>query len=149
MTFDCLSLANSFLFVFKVFILYCSIAQFSSIVQFSCSVMSDFATAWTSACQVSLFITNSQSLLRLMSIESVMPYNHLIPCRLLLLPPSIIPVSGSFQISQFFASGGQSIGVSASASVLLVNIQLFPLGWTGWISLLFKGLSGIFSTTRV
>ena len=52
------------------------------------------------------------------------------------------PASGSFQMSQFFTSGGQSLGVSASASVLLMNIQdWFPLGWTGWISLQFKGLS--------
>ena len=55
------------------------------------------------------------------------------------------PASGSFPMSQFFASGGQGIGVSASASVLPVIIQdWFPLGWTGWISLLSKGLSRIF-----
>ena len=60
------------------------------------------------------------------------------------------PASGSFQMSQFFASGGQSIGVSASASVLPVNIQdWFSLGWTGWISLLSKGLSRVFSNTTV
>ena len=60
------------------------------------------------------------------------------------------PASGSFQISQFFASGGQSIGVSASVSVLPMNIQdWFPLGWTGWISLLSKGLSRVFSNTTV
>ena len=58
------------------------------------------------------------------------------------------PASGSFQMSQFFASGGQSIGVSASASVLPMNIQdWFPLGWTGWISLQSKGLSRVFSNT--
>ena len=56
-----------------------------------------------------------------MSIESVMPSNHLILCRLLLLPPSIFLLSGSFPMSQLFASGGQSIGVSASTSVLLMN----------------------------
>ena len=56
------------------------------------------------------------------------------------------PASGSFPVSQFFASGGQSIGVSASASVLPMNIQdWFPLGWTGWISLQSKGLSRVFS----
>ena len=56
--------------------------------------------------------------------------------------PQSFPASGSFQMSQFFASGGQSTGVSASASVLSMNIQdWFPLGWTGWISLLSKGLS--------
>ena len=60
------------------------------------------------------------------------------------------PASGSFQMSQFFTSGGQSIGVSASASDLLMNIQdWFPLGWTGWISLQSKGLSGVFSNTTV
>ena len=60
------------------------------------------------------------------------------------------PASGSFQMSQFFTSGGQSNGASASASVLPINIQdWFPLGWTGWISLLFKGLSRVFSNTIV
>ena len=60
------------------------------------------------------------------------------------------PASGSFQMSQFFASGGQSIGVSASASVLPMNIQnWFPLGWTGWISLQSKGFSRVFSNTTV
>ena len=58
--------------------------------------------------------------------------------------------SGSFQMNQFFASGGQSIRVSASASVLPINIQdWFPLGWTGWISLQSKGLSRVFSNTTV
>ena len=60
------------------------------------------------------------------------------------------PASGSFPVSQFFASGGQSIGVSALASVLPMNIQdWFPLGWTGWISLQSKGLSKVFSNTAV
>ena len=60
------------------------------------------------------------------------------------------PASGSFQMSQFFASGGQSIRVSASTSVLPMNIQdWFPLGWTGWISLLSKGLSRVFSNNTV
>ena len=60
------------------------------------------------------------------------------------------PVSGSFQMSQFFTSGGQSIGVSASTSVLPINIHdWFPLGWTGWISLQSKGLSRLFSNTTV
>ena len=59
------------------------------------------------------------------------------------------PASGSLQMSQFFTSGGQSIGVSASASVLPVNIQnWFPLGWTGWISLQSRGLSRVFSTPQ-
>ena len=60
------------------------------------------------------------------------------------------PASGSFQMNQFFASGGQNIGVSASTSVLPMNIQdWFPLGWTGWISLQSKGLSRVFSNTTV
>ena len=60
------------------------------------------------------------------------------------------PASGPFQTSQFFTSGGQNIGISASASVLPMDIQdLFPLGWTGWISLQSKGLSRVFSSTTV
>ena len=65
-------------------------------------------------------------------------------------PQFFFPASGSFPMSQFFASGGESIGVSASASVLPMNIQdWFPLGWTGWISLQSKGLSRVFSNTTV
>ena len=67
-------------------------------------------------------------------------------------PPAfnLFPASGSFPMGQFFASGGQSIGVSASASVLPLNIQdWFPLGWTGWISLQSKGLSRVFSSTTI
>ena len=109
-----------------------------------------FVTPWTAACRASLSITNSWSILKLMSIELVMPSNHLIICHPLLLLPLICPSIRVFQMSQFFSSGGQSIGVSASASVLSMNIQdWFPLGWTGWISLLFKGLSSVFSNTTV
>ena len=87
-----------------------------------------FATPWSTACQASLSITNSQSLLKLMSIKLVMQSNHLILCHPLLLPTSRSqgPASGSFPMSQFFASGGQSIGASASASVwttLINNIH--------------------------
>ena len=64
--------------------------------------------------------------------------------------PQSFPASGSFQMSQFFTSGGQSIGVSASTSVLPMNTQDWsPLGWTGWISLQSKGLSRVFSSIRV
>ena len=64
--------------------------------------------------------------------------------------PQSLPASGSFPMSQLFARGGQSIGVSASASVLPMNTQdWFPLGWTGWISLQSKGLSRVFSNTTV
>ena len=90
---------------------------------------------------VPLSFTISQSLLRFMSIESVMLSNHLILCRLLLLWPSIFPTSGSYPVSQLFASGCQRTGASAIASVLPVNTQgQFPLGLTGLISLLSKGL---------
>ena len=82
-----------------------------------------FVTPCTAAHQASLFIINSWSLLKLKSIESVMPYNHLIPCHPLVLPLQPFPASGSFQMSQLFTSGGQSIGVSASTSVLPMNIQ--------------------------
>ena len=64
--------------------------------------------------------------------------------------PKSFPASGSFPMSQFFASGGQSTGVSASASVLSMNIQdWFPLGWTGWMSFQSKGLPRVFSNTTV
>ena len=86
-----------------------------------CSCVRLFATPWTAVRQASLSITNSQSLL--MSIESVMPPNCLILCRLLLLPFSIFPALGSLPMSQVFTSGGQSIGASVSASVLPMNIQ--------------------------
>ena len=109
-----------------------------------------FAALWIAAHQASLSITNSWSLLKLMSIELVMPSNHLILYRPLLLLPSIFPSIRSFQMSQCFSSGGPSIGVSASASVLPMNIQDWsPLGWTGWISLQSKGLSRVFSSTTV
>ena len=107
-----------------------------------------FATPWTAACQASLSFSVTWSLLRFMSVKSVMPSNHLILCLPHLLLPSIFPRSGSFQMSQFFTSGGQSIG--ASASVLPVNIQdWFPLVLTGLIFLQFEGLSRVFSSTTV
>ena len=82
------------------------------------------------------------------TIQSALPSSHLILCHPLLLPPSIFPSMGVFSNVQLFLSGGQSIGVSASASVLPMNIQnWFPLGRTGWISLQSKGLLRIFSNT--
>ena len=106
-------------------------------------------TAWTAARQASLSISNSQSMLKLKSIKSVMPSNHLILCHPLLLLPSIFPASGSFPVSQFFPLGGQSIGASALASVLPMKIQdSFPLGLTGWI-LESNGLSRVFSNITV
>ena len=105
---------------------------------------------WTAACQASLSFSISQSLLKLMSIESMVPSNHFILCHLFSSFPQSFPASGSFPMSQFFASGDQSIGASASTSVLPVNTQDWsPLGWTGWISLQSKGLSRVFSSTTV
>ena len=94
-----------------------SSVQFSSITQL-CPTL---CNPWTVASQASLSITKSRSLLKLMSIESVMPPNHLILCRPLLLLS--FPESDSFPASQLFTSGGQNIGASASASVLPMNIQ--------------------------
>ena len=118
--------------------------QFSSVQSLSCVRL--FATLWTAACQAYLSITNSCSLFKFMSIELVMPSSG-IPFPACL---QSFPASGSFPISQFFTSGGQSIGVSPPASVLPMNIQdWFPLGWTGWISLQSKGLSRVFCNTTV
>ena len=105
--------------------------QFSSVQSLSSVWL--FVTPWTTAHQASLSITNSQNLLKLMSITLVMPST---------ISSSVIPfsthlqsfwASGSFPMSLFFVSGAQSTGVSTSASVLPMNIQdWFPLGWTGW-----------------
>ena len=122
--------------------------QFSSVQ--SLSHVQFFVTPWTAACQASLSITNSWRLLKLMSIESVMPStisSSIIPFSSCL---QSFPASGSFQISQFFTSGGQSTGATTSASVLPMNIQdWFSLGLTGLISLQSKGLSRVFSNTTV
>ena len=109
-----------------------------------------FVTPWTAARKASLFFTISWSLLKLMSIESTMPSNQLILCHPLLLLPSIFPASESFPMSQLITSGCQSIGASASASVLPMNIQdWFPLRLTGLISFLSKGASRVFSNTTI
>ena len=135
------------LLLYILYIVYIIIILFCSVQLLNCDQL--FATPWTAAHQASLSITSSWSLLRLMSIESVMPSNHLILCHPFLLPPSIFPSIRVFS-NKFFTSGGQSIGVSASATVLPKNIQdIFPLGWTGWISLQSKGLSRVFSKTTV
>ena len=106
-----------------------------------------FATWWTAAYQASLSI-NTQSLLKLMSTELVMPPNHLVLCCPLILLTSIFPSIRVFQMSQLFQSSGQNTG--ASASVLPMNIQdSFPLGWTGLISFQSKELSRVFSNTTV
>ena len=112
-----------------------------------------FATPWTAARQASLSITNSRRLLKLMSIESVMPSSHLILCRPLLLLPTIPPSIRVFSNESTLRMRWPKFlefGVSASASVLPMNTQDWsPLGRTGWISLQPKGLSRVFSNTTV
>ena len=141
--------------VLKQIICLLSVSNFLSTkqgsVQFTCPVMSDCLwphrqqyarlpcpspTPWacSNSCPLSWWCHPTIS-------SSVIPFSSRLQS---------FPASGSFPVSRFFASGGQSIGVSASASVLPVNIQdWFPLGWTGWISLQFKGLSRVFSNTTV
>ena len=122
--------------------------QFSSVQLLSHVQL--FATPWIAARQASLSIINSRSSPRLTSIESVMPSSHLILCHPLVLRPQSLPPSESFPISQHFAWGGQSTGVSALASLLTKKSQGWsPSEWTGWISLQSKGLSGVFSNTTV
>ena len=139
-------LAYSYLYGFYFYV----ISKLS--VQFSHSVMSDplrshglqytrlpcpspTPRAYSNSCPLSRWCHQTIS-------SSVVPFSS---C------PQSFPASGSFQMSHFFISGGQSIGVSASASVLPMNIPLgwFPLGWTGWLSLLSKGLSRVYSNTTV
>ena len=100
--------------------------------------------------QASLSITNSQRLLKLKSIESVMPSNHLILYSPLLLLPSIFPSIRVFSKESALRIRWPSIGASASAPVLPMNIHgLFPLGLTDLISLLSKGLTRVFSSTTI
>ena len=115
-----------------------------------------FATPWTMARWASLSITNSWSSPKPMSIELVMTSNS---CQSWTTTSSVVrfssclqsfPASGSFPMSQLFASGDQTIGVSVSTSVLPVNTQEWSLlGWTVWISLQSKGLSRVFSNITV
>ena len=119
-------------------------------VQFTCSVMSDSATPWTAACQGSLFFTNSWSLGKLMSIELVIPSNHLILCQLLLLLPSIFPSNRVFSNESVLHISWPkywrlnfSIGPSNEYSGLISFMM------TGLISLQSKGLSRVLSNTTV
>ena len=125
----------------------------SLIVQFSSFQLLNpvqlFVTPWTAAHQSSLSNTNPGAFSNSCPLSwwghptissAIIPFSCL----------QSFPASGSFQMSQFFTSGGQTIGVSASASVLPMNTQDWsPLGWTGWISLQSKGLSRVFSNTAV
>ena len=124
-----------------------SLLQFSSVQ--SISHVQLFVTPWTAACQASLSITNSQSCSTSCPLNwwchptissSVTPFSSCFQS---------FPASGSFPMSQFFATGGQCIGALASALVLPMNIEdWFPLGWTGLI-LPSKGLSRVVSNTTV
>ena len=134
------------LYWFDIFISYNVVTAVSSVQLLSHVWL--FVTPWTAVRQPSLFITNFwrcwnscplSQWCHPTILSSVIPFSSYLQS---------LPSSGSFQMSQFFSSGGQSIGVSASASVLPLNIQdWFPLGWTGWISLQSKGLSRVFSKT--
>ena len=123
--------------------------QFSSVWSLSRAQFAE--NPWTAVHQASLSITIPWSLFKLMSIELVMPSNHLILCS---SPFSSrlqsFPASGSFQIISCLHQVVKVFGVSASASVLIMNIQdWFPLGLASWISLQSKGLSRVFSNTPV
>ena len=122
--------------------------EFSSIQSLICVQL--FATPWTAAPQASLSITNSWSLPKLMSIELVMPSNHLILCRPLLLLPSIFPIIRVFSNESALRIRWPKYWSLASASVLPMNTQDWSLlGWTGWISLQSKGLSRVFPNSTV
>ena len=104
----------------------------------------------TAARQDSWFFTISHNLLKHMSIELMMPYNHLILCHPFSSCPQSFPASGFFPMSRLFTSGGQSTGASASVSVLPMNVQgWFSFRLAGLISLLSKELSRVFSSTTV
>ena len=123
-----------------------SSVQFSSVSQ-SCPTLCNPMNRRTPGFPVHHQLPGSP---KLMCIESVMPSSHFILCHPHLLLPPIPPSISVFSNDQFFPWGGQSIGVSALASVLPMNTQDWsPLEWTGWISLQSKGLSRIFSNTTV
>ena len=148
-TFSIMYSVMTFIFTLESSVIWsASLIQFSSVQ--SLSHVQLFVIPWTAERQASLSVTNSQSPPKPCPLSqwchptisfSVFPFSS---------HPQFFPLSGSFQRSQLFASGGQSIEVSASASVLPMNTQDWsPLGWTGWISLQSKGLSTVFSNTTV
>ena len=138
-------------YILKDFLCVCVCVHAHSSVQFNCSVVSDSLqphglqharapcpsptpSVYSNSCPLSRWCHPTIS-------SYVIPFSSCLQS---------FPASESFPMSQLFASGGQSIGLSASASVLPINIQdWFPLGWTGWISLPSKGLSRVFSNTTV
>ena len=120
-----------------------SSVQFSPVAQ-SCHTLCNLMDCTPSP------LTNPWSLPKFKSIESLLPSNHLILCHPLRLPPSIFPNIRVFSNESALCISGQSIGISALSSVLPINTQNWsPLGWTGWISLLSKGLSRVFSSTTI
>ena len=132
----------------KRYFIFYQCLYFNNILLFGCSVMSNsLQPHGLQQCQASLSITNSQSLPKLMSFESVMPSSHLILCGPLLLPPSIFSNIRVFSNESALHIRWPKYWVSASTSVLPMNTQDWsPLGWTGWI-LQSKGLSRVFSST--
>ena len=123
-----------------------SSVQFSSVQSHS----PNLCNPWTVAHQASLSITNSQSLLKFLSIESVLPSNHLILCHPLLLLPSIFPSLRVFSKESVLCTRWQKYWSFSFRSVLPMNIQdWFPLGLSGLISLQSNGLSRVFSNTTV
>ena len=125
-----------------------SSVQFSSVQSLSCVWL--FVTPWIAAWQASLSITNSKSLLKLMSIESMMPSNHLILCGPLLLLPPIPPSIRVFSNeSTLCIRWPKYWSFSCSISPSSEHPGLIPFRWTGWISLQFKGPSRVFSNTTV
>ena len=123
---------NAVMNIFYINLNLCLYFWFSSVQLLSCVRLC--ATPWTAAHQASLFITNSRSSFKLMFIESVMPSNHVILCHPFLLPPLIFPSIRVFSSESALRIRWPSIGVSASTSVLPMNIRdWFPLGWTSWI----------------
>ena len=120
-------------------------------VHFSCSVVSDsLRPLWITACQDSLSITNSWSLVKLMSIESMMSSNHLILCRPLLLLPLIPPSIRVFSNESTLRMRWPKYWSFSFSIILPMNTQDWsPLGWTGWVSLQSKGPSRVFSNTTV
>ena len=134
-----------------ILLVSCNLLIEGTALRFSCSVVSNSLQLHGLQHARLPCLTISRSLLKLMSVESVMPSNHLIFCRPLL--PSCLqsfPALGFFQMSQLFASGGQIIGASTSdQSFQWIFRVWFPLRLTGWISWQSKGLSRVFSSTTV
>ena len=136
---------QTLIIIFLALFGHSAVFRYVTSVQFSRSVMFDSTTPWTAVCQASC-TSPTPRVLKLISIESAMPSNHLVPFSC----PQSLPASGSFQMSQIFASGSQIIWVSGSTSVLPMNIQdSFLLGWAGWIFLQSNELSRVFPNTIV